>query len=151
MQGKTGKRSTREVNGPIHVFEGKRKPGLTGWPKGITWMVSQTWKGSLDNVKWPTSLVGIVLMVRTYVTINTGHIKPLVHASYHVSEIKIVSPYSRWNIPKRDGTDCCDDCDERDGVGFPFRLVMYVERPTNKLLFNTLLWFGTNSLKRQPS
>lgn len=65
MQGKVGKRegSSRKVEGPIHVFEGKRKPGATGWPEGITWMVSETYRGSLEGVKWPSSLVGIVLLV----------------------------------------------------------------------------------------
>eukprot|EP00903_Cladosiphon_okamuranus_P014408 g13376.t1 len=88
LEGKTGKRSTREVKGPIYVFEGKRKPGLTGWPKGITWMVSQTWKGSLDNVKWPTSLVGIVLM---------GFNRPITNVSWPegLTELHLRGPFDQ--------------------------------------------------------
>lgn len=58
-----GKASSRDLSGPIHVFEGKRKPGRNGWPSGITWMVSETYKGSLEGIKWPASLIGIVLTV----------------------------------------------------------------------------------------
>ncbi|CAN0077479.1 unnamed protein product [Scytosiphon promiscuus] len=58
---KVGKPSSRDLSGPIHVFEGRRKPGKTGWPSGITWMVSETYKGGLEGIEWPDSLVGIVL------------------------------------------------------------------------------------------
>ncbi|CAM9290961.1 unnamed protein product, partial [Ectocarpus sp. 8 AP-2014] len=61
LEGKTRRPCPREVSGPIHVFDGKRKPGATGWPPGITWMVSETYKGTLEGINWPSSLVGVVL------------------------------------------------------------------------------------------
>ena len=63
LEGQSGKSSVREVAGPLHVFSGRNLPGSTGWPPGVSWVISETCDGSFVGVDWPSSVLGILLTV----------------------------------------------------------------------------------------